>query len=402
MSAENVRPLSVAQQPSTPKRPRQVPMLVALRAIVQSLPDKPLLDCLRAYRPRAGRPGFPLRAMWRAYVASFVMNLPSTNALIRALRDDPRLRRLCGFDPNKDRLPTRRTFNRFIQRLDNHSDLVEAMLTRITHRLKDFLPDMGDVVAIDATPLRSHSRKATGSDPEAGWAVANSPQTGKKYVWGYKVHLIADAVYGLPLSIILTEGNHGDALECLPLVRKATSEYHWLTPTAAVADRAYDSRAIHESLWNDYGIIPVMRLRSGTPDGPPVCEGGMDMRFMGIDREKRRVYQCPKNGCPLKYDKPGGQCTATHRLDPMKDIRKHGVIRRESKQWSLYYRLRKAIERVFKSMKESRRLERHCVRGLRGIRLHALMSALTFSATALMNAEAGHINNLGWMVSPLG
>ena len=373
-----------------------------LRHILRGLPDKTLFDCLRSYRPRAGRPGFPLRAMWHAYVASFIMNLPTTNALIRALKDDPRLRRLCGFDPDKDRLPTRRTFNRFIQRLDNHSELVESMLIQITHRLKDHLPDMGDVIAVDSTPLRSHSRKATGTDPEAGWAVANSPQTGKKWVWGYKVHLLADAVYGLPLSLIITKGNHGDSLEMLPLVRKATSDYHWLTPTAAVADRAYDSRNIHESLWNDYGIIPVMRLRGGTADGPPVCEGAQAMRFVGRDREHRRVYQCPKEGCPLKYDRPSGQCTATHRIDPNKDIRKHGVIERDSKEWDRFYRMRKAIERVFKSMKESRRLERHCVRGLRRLRLHALMSALTFSATVLMHAETGHINNLRWMVSRMG
>ena len=40
-------------------------------------------------------------------------------------------------------------------------------------------------------------------------------------------------------------------------------------------------------------------------------------------------------------------------------------------------------------MKESRRLERHCVRGLRQITLHALMSALAYQATVLVRLEAG-------------
>ena len=59
------------------------------------------------------RPGYPLKAMWRAYVASFVLNLPHTNAIIRRLYEDPELRRLCGFyGPT---LPHRSTFNRLFR-----------------------------------------------------------------------------------------------------------------------------------------------------------------------------------------------------------------------------------------------------------------------------------------------
>ena len=74
-----------------------------------------VLDRLRSYRP-TGRQGYPLRALWRSYLASFVLNLPSTNALIRRLQDDPALRALCGFTE----LPHRTTFNRFNSRLSHH------------------------------------------------------------------------------------------------------------------------------------------------------------------------------------------------------------------------------------------------------------------------------------------
>ena len=49
-------------------------------------------------------------------------------------------------------------------------------------------------------------------------------------------------------------------------------------------------------------------------------------------------------------------------------------------------------------MKESRRLERHCVRGLRQIRLHATMSVLAFQATSLVRLQAGEANHMRWMV----
>ena len=42
---------------------------------------------LQEYRP-TGRQGYPLKALWRAYVGSFVLNLAHTNALIRRLEDD--------------------------------------------------------------------------------------------------------------------------------------------------------------------------------------------------------------------------------------------------------------------------------------------------------------------------
>ena len=50
--------------------------------------------------------------------------------------------------------------------------------------------------------------------------------------------------------------------------------------------------------------------------------------------------------------------------------------------------MRQSIERVFKGPKESRRLDRHCVRGLRQISLHATISVLAFQATALIHVRA--------------
>ncbi len=82
----------------------------------------------------------------------------------------------------------------------------------------------------------------------------------------------------------------------------------------------------------------------------------------------------------------------------MKNIRLFGVLRRGSEAWKALYVKRQAIERVFKSMKESRRLERHCVRGLRQITLHAMMSVLAFQVTALVRLLAGEADMMRWMV----
>ena len=104
-----------------------------LAAVFSNLEDSALLSRLQEYRP-TGRQGYPLKALWQAYVASFILNLPHTNALIRRLEDDPDSRDLCGFGA----LPHRTTFNRFIQRLSHHSDLVKAALANLTNRLKHY------------------------------------------------------------------------------------------------------------------------------------------------------------------------------------------------------------------------------------------------------------------------
>ena len=87
-----------------------------LRAIFSQLDDPALPRMLRQHRP-VGRQGYPLSALWRAYVALFVLNPPHIKPLIRRLQKEACLRALCGFK----RLPHRTTFNRFIRQFSYHA-----------------------------------------------------------------------------------------------------------------------------------------------------------------------------------------------------------------------------------------------------------------------------------------
>ena len=385
----------------------------AIRHIFSVLDDAALLARLQEYR-WTGRQGYSLRALWRAYVASFILNLPHTNALIRQLVHDRELREVCGFD---DLLPHRTTFNRFIQRLSHHPDLVESCITTITNRLKELLPDLGQEVAIDSTVVRSHcnpSRK-TVSDPQASWTVKNSARAkdgGKEWAHGYKLQLVADANHGVTLGQIVGQAKGNDFLELPRLMDHTTDLLDWFKPSAAMADRGYDSRANHQYL-HDRGILPIIKMRRPTgrstggarlhegiytASGVPTCIGQVPMEYVRSDPEKGHLYRCA--GCHLKDSRAGlfPHCTDEVWEDPKRDIRLFGVIRRNSPEWRSLYGKRQAIERVFKSMKESRRLERHCVRGLRQITLHSLMSVLSYQATVLVNVLAREPELMRWMV----
>ena len=398
-------------------------VLAKLASIFEVLPDGHLLAHLWEHRCK-GRPGYPLQAMWRAYLASFILNLGNTNDMIRRLMDDPRLRELCGFGVH---LPHRRTFNRFVRRLSvpHHGEMIEAIFTSLTNKLRELIPDLGAEVAVDSTFVRSHcaphsktkrSGRTTNSDPEASWTAKNSTQAkdgSKEWKFGLKLHMVADAKYEVPLAFKVTTASRNDSPELPEVVDKALEQLPWLEITALMADRGYDANSNHEYLTNK-GITPVILMRKPpyttgselvggiyTLEGDPTCIGGIPMEYIKDDPATgHRLYRC--KGCDKKGSMLGGipHCQDEYWVDPKENLKLFGTLRRGSPEWKALYLKRQAIERIFRSLKAVLRLERHCVRGLDQIRLHTLMSTLAFQATFLVNRRAGlDAKEARWMVA---
>ena len=348
--------------------------------------------------------------MWRAYLASFVLNLPHTNALIREIATNPGLRAVCGLK----QLPHRSTFNRFVQRLSHHADLVESCFAALTEQLREALPDLGEVVAVDSTVVRSHSSPHRGSDPEASWTAKNhagAHDAGKEWRYGYKLHMVADATHGLPLGMLVTTAKRNDSPELPTVMRRAEALYGWFRPAVAIADRGYDSNANHQFLY-DRGALAVIHIKKPkntdlyggiyTKLGIPTCMGGVEMVFVRTDPETgQRLYRCGgchREGQRSERMRQPWRCDSETWENPKTNLRLFGMVRRDSQEWQHYYRQRWAIERLFKTLKESCRLERHTLRGLRRINLHVLMATLAFQVSALAHLQAGERQQLRWMV----
>lgn len=123
------------------------------------------------------------------------------------------------------------------------------------------------------------------------------------------------------------------------------------------------------------------------------------MEYVATNGEGHHLYRCRREGCHLLGFRSGiRHCDTEYWQDPAEDLRLFGVIRRQSREWKELYGKRWKIEQTFKSLKESRRLESHCLRGLKPITLHALMSTLSYQATALVKAQAGQLADMRWMV----
>ena len=391
----------------TRSRPeKQLLTAPTLAAILAAIDDRSLVRRLLAYRP-VGRTGYPIRPLFRAHVAGYVLNVGSTNDLIRRLREDAVLRRVCGFGA---RLPHRTTFNRFFARLANHPGLVEGCFAEVTARLREYLPDLGEHVAVDSSAVTTYGNPHTRrkGDPEAAWGVKTSSRAKKdgiEYHYGYKLHMVADANHGLPLAMILLPANRNDSPELPVVTDKARGLHPWLRPQAVIADRGYDAKSNFEHVIKA-GAAPVIltrrvpggRLRGGVYDhqGVPTCVGMVPMEYVRSDPERGHLFRCA--GCHLA-NRPGhANCRDEVWEHPSHNLRLGGAVRMGSAEWEELYAKRQAIERTFKSMKQSLRLNRHCYRGQRKVLLHCLLSALVYQATALAHARAGGMERIRWMV----
>jgi hypothetical protein len=73
--------------------------LERLKMLLAALPDGKLISKLYKIRGK-GRNDWPCEAMWNSFIASFLFEHPTIDALLRELRRNSQLRKLCGFKPN--------------------------------------------------------------------------------------------------------------------------------------------------------------------------------------------------------------------------------------------------------------------------------------------------------------
>ena len=382
-----------------------------LERVLEVLDTTTIVDKLldRQDKDPRGRRGYSKEALWRAYVTSFVFNLRYTNDLIRLLDGDATVRQMCGFE----KMPHRTTFNRFINKLHDQADVLDEAVDDLVSQLHEKLPDLGKIVAADSTSVSSYSNPNKKTDPEASWGVKHVARgkEGKNTDWfyGFKGHMISDVTYGIPLTVMTTTAKRNDSPFLRKMFDQAKERFDWFAPGIVLGDRGYDSHKNVNFLVMQ-GIHPIIKMKDmrkeelydGLYDqmGVPQCMGRKRMEYVGTDTDYRYVYRCPEGGCHLKTKYAGVQahCIDDEYADPKQNPRLFGTIRRASDDWHNIYRLRYAVERPFKSMKQRRRLERHTVRGSKGIHAHVLMSALTFQATALANLKYRGKKYLTWMV----
>ena len=194
----------------------------------------------------------------------------------------------------------------------------------------------GETVVLDATFVKAYSRR----DPHENSRGKSDPEArvgrnGKTFELGYKLHVAVDAKSELPIAIIVASANDNEKKHAPALLEKAFKATEGRVKLL-VADSQYSSRNLRDQA-SSQGVRAVI---------------------------------------PFPTNQQRGQ-KGLLRVD--KYFRTHGPIYEKR-----VYRLRSSIERVNSRLKDQLSLERHRVRGLGRITVHALLCMIAMLLTAMI------------------
>ena len=291
--------------------------LERLRLVIEHLPDEPLMRTLEAERGR-GRDDYPIRSVWNSFLAMIVYQHASIESLRRELSRNGQLRDLCGFDPVRATaaVPPAWVYTRFFRRLMAHGDEVQSLFDRLVDALKDDLPSFGRTLAIDGKAIKTHAqpqpRNAAQKDPdgrrdiEADFGVKSYLRRQADGGWikrvrswfGYKLHLLVDADYELPVAFAVTRASVAEQPVAHKLVNYMASRHGDILAGAEhfVADKGYDDGKLIRMLFEEHEIKPVIAKRddwSRSDDETRLLAGTRNVVY---DNQGNVYCYCPQSG----------------------------------------------------------------------------------------------------------
>jgi len=199
--------------------------LERLRLVLDHMGDEALMRTMEGHR-KWGRDDYPIRPVWNSVLAGIVYQHPSVEALRRELSRNGELREQCGFDPQKGAaaVPPSCVYSRFLKLLFEFKREIDGIFDRLVDELKRMLPDLGFSVAVDSKGVNSagrptQERETDGRrDMDADWGkktYRGRREDGtlweKVVKWfGYKIHLLVDTKYEMPIGYQVTRASESD------------------------------------------------------------------------------------------------------------------------------------------------------------------------------------------------
>jgi len=413
--------------------------LERLRLVLDYLPDESLMRILERNRGR-GRDDYPIRAVWNSILAGVVCQHQSIEQLRRELSRNAQLRWLCGFDLVRglDAVPPAHVYSRFLGLLLKHDESMNMMFDDLVEQLRELLPSFGRILAMDGKAIETFARRRkglAGMSPDGRRDV--DANVGKKTyrgvredgtVWkkvnewfGYKLHLIVDAVHELPVAFEVTKASASEVPEGRKLVKKLKERHEKLIDgcEALTADKGLDDTALITQLWDDCGVKPVIDIRNMWKDGEetklvagrrnvvydyagnvychcPATGDRREMAYGGFEADRRTLkYRCPARQYGLEC-KGRGRCPVrgAARIKLSQDRRVFTPLARSSYQWKATYKKRTAVERVNSRLDVSFGFEQHFIRGQKKMRLRVGLALIVMLAMALGRAKEKRLDKL--------
>src|SRR3954447_16649706 len=366
------------------------PSLRTVKAILDALPDAPLLDSLRHARGK-GRNDYPVHVLWGVVVLRVILRPISTEAVRGELRRNAGLRALIGIDSEAD-VPRPWNISRFEETLgqEPHRTLLKDIFNVLISRLGAAIPTLGVDTAGDATALSARRKSAEGAAEELDEGLPQASGGRKEYTdddgkvtkvvewFGFKLHLIVDIKNEVVLSYEVTDTKAGDG-ETLPAtLGQAEANLPPGRIKTLAYDKAADTEDVHRVL-DRAGITPLIQMRALWKTEPERLLPGHDgtsnvvydelgtiycydkvseppirhkMAFIGHEPERETLkYRCPAKHegweCPMATVCNAGKSYGkTVRVPREVDLRRFPALPRATKKFERMYKGRTAVKRV--------------------------------------------------------
>jgi hypothetical protein len=430
--------------------------------VMSVLPDEHFVRFLELLRGK-GRDDYPIRPTWNALMAGIVYQHESAAGLLRELRRNAELRELCGFNPllGVVAVPTDDAFGHFLALVMDHQDQLLEIFDQLIDELKRLLPGLGGNMAVDSKAIQSYGRPVKNEDKkeevdrrrdtDADWGTKTYKGTRKdgtkweKTVrwFGYKLHLLVDSAYELPMAFELTKASAGDSPQLLPLVEQLRKKHPELVERCdqLAADKGYDSTDNNEQLHDVYDIKPIIDKRSlwkenESADGEttrilfadrvdsfvydedghvycvcPTTAEQRNMFFCGFESDRQTLkYRCPAAACGFECQGRRA-CEAKTSVGPFGrvirvplefDRRIFTPVARHTQKWEKAYDRRSAVERVNSRLDWVLGFEKHYIRGQKKMATRVTLALIVILAMALGRIRANQADRMRSLTAPAG
>ncbi|HHU07020.1 MAG TPA: transposase [Clostridiaceae bacterium] len=411
--------------------------LKRLQVVLENLPDEQLVRTLERERGKTGRDDYPVRMMWNLMIAGIVFQHTTITGLLRELSRNHQLRWVVsGGQMTSSSIPSEDAMSRFQKRLTKHQDLVDTMFDEIVQKLRDYFPALGERLAIDSKMIESAACRRSQSATSGGRGEHEAEYGKKSYrgkhqdgtTWektttyfGYKVHLLVDSSYEIPLAYQMTTARPHD----LPIGKELVQHYAKSQPALyqtcriLTADRGYDSVSFASTLAED-GITAVIDTRMLWKEAEKplmdydnltynengevrcCCPVSGTVRVMS-NRGYEASRDCVRKQCPVRVYRgmvcPGqAQCPASRgiRIPCSTNKRVFTRIPRDSKKWKRLYKARTSVERVNSRLETSYGFQQHGIRGWKKMRLRVSLALLVMATKTLAHMKRTDSNSTNY------
>lgn len=225
--------------------------------------------------------------------------------------------------------------------------------------------------------------------------------------FGFRLHLIADATYEIPVAYSVTKASNSEKTETQKLLEQMEKVHtEWLDECKYfLGDKGYDSSKI--IAWLEHKeIMPIIDIRNCWKDGEETHQykntklvynykGTVWYEEESGEKTKLSYKGYDKSTDSLRYGfKPQKHDNRIFRIRCKEERRIFTPVARNSYKWKRLYKKRTGVERINGRIDRDYKFERHSIRGLKKMTVFLTVTFLIYITMVKAKIEAGEKEHL--------